>query len=160
MQTFLPLPSYIESARSLDTQRLNKQKVECFQIYNAAIGQRYRTNGEYVGPAKGWLRHPAVLMWKEYPYQLLLYSLAVCKACREFNIADKSGIEDFFFSRLSRHEDITPYWITDKTLLDKVTYSHRANLIRKDSTFYAPKFPDINPINALSILYFWPGVKV
>lgn len=159
MNTFLPLPSYIESARSLDSKRLNKQKVECFQIYNAAIGQRYRTDGEYIGPAKGWVNHPAVVMWKRYPLQLVIYSLAVCQACRERNIADNSGIEKFFLSRMNRHPDIVPHWIADAEMLSKVNFTHRANLVRKDAPFYGPKFPDVNPINALAVNYFWPEIS-
>ena len=156
MQTFIPYPSYIQSANVLDNRRLNKQRVECFQIYNAIIGQRYRTNGEYVGPAKGWLNHPAVVMCKKYPYQFLMYSLAVCKACRERGIADKSGIEAFFWDRLKRHEDITPHWITDAETLQKLTFTHRCNLVRKDMKHYGPLFPDVNIINALTVDYHWP----
>ncbi|MFN7881952.1 MAG: pyrimidine dimer DNA glycosylase/endonuclease V, partial [bacterium] len=32
MQTFLPSPSFAESARILDNKRLGKQRVECKQI--------------------------------------------------------------------------------------------------------------------------------
>lgn len=156
MNTFLPLPSYIQSARSLDDKRLNKQKVECLQIYNAISLTRFRTDGTIMGPAKGWINHPAVKMWKKYPHQFLVYSLAVCKACRDRGIRDVAGMEDFFFSRLSKHVDIIPHWIADEKLLEKVNFSHRCNLVRKDMTFYREKFPDVNVIDALFYEFFWP----
>lgn len=156
MQSFMPFRSHVESASVLDSLRLNKQRVECFQIYNAIIGHRYRTNGEYVGPAKGWTHHPAVLMWKKYPHQFLIYSLAICAECNQRGIADNSGIEQFFWSRLSRHEDIVPHWMLDEKVLEKINFTHRCNLVRKDMPFYRPKFPDVNVVNALMTDYFWP----
>ena len=35
MQTFLPFPDFVASARSLDRLRLGKQRVETLQILNA-----------------------------------------------------------------------------------------------------------------------------
>lgn len=49
MQTFLPFPSFIESARVLDNKRLCKQRVECLQILKALHD-----------PSYGWQNHPAV----------------------------------------------------------------------------------------------------
>lgn len=34
MQTFLPYPNFVESAKCLDDKRLGKQRVECLQILN------------------------------------------------------------------------------------------------------------------------------
>lgn len=50
MQTFLPYPSFAESARVLDRQRLGKQRVEVLQLLRALTGQ-----------TKGWANHPAAL---------------------------------------------------------------------------------------------------
>ena len=35
MQTFLPYPNFVASARALDTKRLGKQRVDTRQIQNA-----------------------------------------------------------------------------------------------------------------------------
>jgi hypothetical protein len=37
MQTFLPLPDFIESAKVLDYKRLGKQRVEAWQILKAIL---------------------------------------------------------------------------------------------------------------------------
>lgn len=156
MQTFLPYPSYKESAQALDDRRLNKQKVECFQIYNALSLVRFRTDGTIIGPAKGWINHPAVKMWRGYEKQFIVYALSICSECNHRRIRDVAGIEDFFWSRIHRHDDKIPHWIADEKLLEKVTFSHRCNLVRKDMKFYGPRFPDVNIVNALTHEYFWP----
>ena len=53
MQTFLPFPDYIQSARALDYKRLGKQRVEALQILNTLTGR-----------SEGWSQHPAVKMWR------------------------------------------------------------------------------------------------
>lgn len=67
MQTFLPYPSFAESARCLDYRRLGKQRVEAYQIYRALTGQS-------VGRG-GWANHPATLMWKGYEECLNQYKV-------------------------------------------------------------------------------------
>lgn len=56
MQTFLPYPSFRESAKCLDNKRLGKQRVECIQIIKAINNPKY-----------GWQNHPAVKMWRGTP---------------------------------------------------------------------------------------------
>ncbi len=57
MQTFLPSANPVTSARLLDSKRLNKQILECYQILNVLSGK---------SKGGGWRNHPAVLMWKRY----------------------------------------------------------------------------------------------
>lgn len=47
MQTFLPYPSFVESAKCLDRQRLGKQRVEVLQLLKALLV-----------PGSGWGNHP------------------------------------------------------------------------------------------------------
>ena len=68
MQTFLPYPDFKQSAACLDYRRLGKQRVEGVQILKAILGEK-SLNGK---PYKGWLNHPATLMWKPYPDALKL----------------------------------------------------------------------------------------
>lgn len=49
MQTFLPVPDFLETAKILDNKRLNKQIVEAYQIFSGRV------------PTKN---HPACLMWE------------------------------------------------------------------------------------------------
>jgi hypothetical protein len=156
MQTFLAYPSYKESAQVLDSLRLNKQKIEAFQIYNAASFTRFRTDGTIIGPAKGFTAHSAVRMWRPFLHQFCVYALAICKECNERGIKDNAGVEEFFWSRLNKHQDIYPSWYKSEKILDALCFSHRCNLVRKDMKHYSPKFPDVNIINAFTVPYLWP----
>jgi len=69
MQTFLPHEDFSISASILDDKRLGKQRVEALQIYNVLVGNLTKKGKPY----KGWLRHPAVLMWDGHVEALLLY---------------------------------------------------------------------------------------
>jgi hypothetical protein len=62
MQTFLPYPDFMKSAECLDSQRLGKQRVEAFQIWQTLTDQ-----------SDGWKNHPAIKMWKGYEDALLRY---------------------------------------------------------------------------------------
>lgn len=66
MQTFLPVASFRDSAKSLDYKRLGKQRSEVKQIYNAIVLQT------------GWHHHPAVKMWENNVDALLHYGMACC----------------------------------------------------------------------------------
>ena len=64
MQTFLPYKSFKESFKTLDYQRLGKQRVEAFQVLNVLLGRT--TTG-------GWRNHPITKMWKGYENALKEY---------------------------------------------------------------------------------------
>lgn len=70
MQTFLPFESFPKSASHLDNSRLNKQLVECWQIFNAI-----RKNWRHEKAAR--VNHPAVLQWVQSPGCYLLYCKAI-----------------------------------------------------------------------------------
>jgi hypothetical protein len=70
MNTFLPYADFVQSVRSLDKSRLNKQRSECTQIF-AALDN----------PKGAYGHHPAVLMWTAYQYALAHYALMVCDEC-------------------------------------------------------------------------------
>ena len=53
MQTFLPHRNFQKTAKSLDRQRLGKQRVETWQILQAITNLSYE-----------WQNHPAVKMWR------------------------------------------------------------------------------------------------
>ena len=68
MQTFLPYPNLSKSLKTLDRQRLGKQRVEAFQILNILLERTDR---------KGWKNHPAVKMWSGYENALKLYLILI-----------------------------------------------------------------------------------
>ena len=64
MQTFLPYASFEKTFKCLDWRRLNKQRLEAKQIFNVITGRTDK---------KGWIHHPAVVMWRQHPHFLALY---------------------------------------------------------------------------------------
>ncbi|MEP6461939.1 MAG: MSMEG_6728 family protein [Frankiaceae bacterium] len=77
MQTFLPFPSLLASAVTLDDRRLGKQRVEAFQILRALVFPTY-----------GWKNHPAVAMWRGFTPALVGYGLTICREWERRGYAD------------------------------------------------------------------------
>ena len=135
MQTFLPYPDMIESARVLDRQRLGKQRVEAKQILTA-LG---KTSG-------GWVNHPAVKMWRGYEPTLALYGWSTCHVWRARGYKD--SLMDWFYDLSTGGMDLRPSWWGDPDF----HRSHQSNLIRKDPVHYAPLFPGVPD----DLPYIWP----
>lgn len=147
MQTFLPDPSFCNSATYLDSKRLNKQKVEASQILDMLI-----TYDKFNVAWQQWANHPAVLMWRGYTASLAHYGLVICRECNNRNIADNAELEKKFTTVLNTLcpdtlcPDVPP-WIGD----ERFHLSHQSNLIRKDS-FYSIFWSNV-PNN---LPYYWP----
>lgn len=137
MQTFLPFPDYVQSAQSLDNQRLWKQCVECKQIYKALTMPDY-----------GWKNHPAVKMWKGYEWELLIYALTCCLECTKRGIRASKLFDEFYSLLLNHKTSGKPKWLGNA----EFHRSHQSNLIRKDAAYYAHQFPGV-PNN---LEYVWP----
>jgi hypothetical protein len=148
MQTFLPYADFAASAAALDDRRLGKQRVEALQIIRALTRETY-----------GWKHHPAVLMWSGYEPALASYGLAICvewvargkaDTCAATMAADLSaaGLPAPRPQSALRPDADLPAWLGD----ERLHRSHRASLVRKDPSFYAPRFPDADP----DLPYFWP----
>jgi hypothetical protein len=136
MQTFLPYADFAKSAACLDNRRLGKQRVECLQILNALTGQ-----------SKGWINHPAVLMWKSYEVSLYEYLI---KIVREWKAR---GFKDTCFDKASNlYINVTNY--ANPPWLDNEAFhaSHRSNLLRKDHEWYG-KYGWAEPND---LPYIWP----
>lgn len=138
MQTFVPLGSdFIGNAKVLDRARLGKQRVEGLQIIYALSDSSY-----------GWQQHPAVKMWRGYRAGLALY---VAEMCHEWI---ERGYSDTVLNKLQPYlsQDSfvpIPMWLDD----ERVTLSHRSNLLRKDYNYYSKYWP--NDPNDLP--YYWPS---
>lgn len=130
MQTFLPYPDFVASARCLDYRRLGKQRVEAYQILRALLGE-----------SKGWINHPATKMWDGYEAALAGYMNAMI---------------DEWIARGYRNTMawrgtcglILPPWFGK----EEFHASHRSNLLRKDPVHYG-QFGWTEPPD---LPYVWP----
>lgn len=137
MQTFLPVEDFKQSAMLLDYRRLGKQRVEAMQIYNALCNIPTKSGRSY----RGWINHPAVLMWKGYEEALVLYRNAMIE---EWILRGYNNTMEMY----SVGDNVEmPYWLGD----DRIHSSHRSNLLKKDFDFYS-KYGWKEPLN---IEYFW-----
>jgi hypothetical protein len=148
MQTFLPYPSFGQSAKSLDYKRLGKQRVESKQIL-IALGC---TVGEHEGnPTSQWRNHPAVKMWRGHEFYLVDYSLAICAewANRGYRDTLYSQFHQLWVNLACLRELWTPpSWLGEASL----HASHRSNLLRKLPDHYS-KFGWTEPDD---LEYVWP----
>lgn len=120
MQTFLPYPSFRESAMCLDYRRLGKQRVEAWQIYQTLTGQ-----------SMGWINHPATRMWRDYENSLLAYGHTMCEEWIRRNYQDNMLMK--FRDIWDTENTIKPSWIGDLNF----HLSHQSNLLRKDPIHYS-----------------------
>lgn len=132
MQTFLPHPSFVQSAKILDYRRLGKQRVEAFQILKALL----------VGGA--WSKHPAVLMWKNYDESLMVYHDCMI---REWVGRGYRNTMPLFYPKGDHFPDCPP-WLGNEAF----HASHRSNLLRKNKEYYS-QFNWSEPDN---LEYIWP----
>ncbi|MEV0674955.1 MSMEG_6728 family protein [Actinosynnema sp. NPDC050436] len=150
MQTFLPSPDFVATARVLDHRRLGKQRVEAIQVLRGLLV-----------PGYGWRHHPAVAMWAGYEEALVRYGLDVCAAWCAIGHADTCAttlradltaglgeVEVREQAELAAAGELPP-WLGD----DHVHRSHRSALVRKDPAHYGPLFPDVPP----DLAYVWPA---
>ena len=123
VQTFLPYPDFILSARCLDDARLNKQRSETKQILNVVAG---------INSGSGWRHHPAVKMWRGHPRSLALYGLAVCNEHRRRGKKDR--LRPWFRRMASQLRGSgLPTWVGD----ERFHAAHRASLLFKNLNWYS-----------------------
>lgn len=136
MNTFLPLPDFVASARALDYRRLGKQRVEAMQIVRAL---------QHGG---GWSRHPATLMWSGHVEALKRYHDAcVIEWVRR---GYRNTMSLMLPATLASHRLAMPPWFGDEAF----HASHRSNLLRKDPEWYG-QFGWTEPAD---LPYVWPKV--
>jgi hypothetical protein len=118
MQTFLPYENFKETAKVLDWKRLGKQRVEGMQIINAINNPKQ----------KGWVNHPATVMWKPYVEALKVYTNTMISEWvrRGYNNNMEYYTVDFI-------NIDWPHWLGK----EEFHSSHRANLLRKDYEYYS-----------------------
>ena len=140
MQTFLPVADFKQSAKMLDYKRLGKQRVEGMQLLNAM-------KPDY--PHKGWLRHPAKIMWEGHEDMLKKYVNTMIKEWISRGYNNTMQLYDYDPSAPM------PDWFGN----DKIHQSHRLNLLRKDFQYYSQHWPEeaIEFANSIEMYpYYWP----
>ena len=146
MQTFLPYASFRKSFECLDYRRLGKQRVEAFQLLVAngdpwALEVRARRTGKTDTP-KGWVNHPAAVMWRHYNACLRSY----------YNLCIEEWVKRGYNSTMEMAplpDTIEiPMWLGN----DAFHASHRSNLLRKDPEYYG-QFGWSEPHD---LEYVWP----
>lgn len=147
MQTFITSPNFKATAKMLDDKRLGKQRVEALQIENT-LEILNRGYDPITDGARGWVSHPAVLMWRGFERMLGAYKNAMI--CEWIERGFKNTMEFSPYNKLY----VMPRWYTNGELLHRVIDSHRANLVQKDPAFYSPKFTEQEVGNKKP--YYWP----
>lgn len=146
MQTFLPYPDPIKSAKCLDYRRLGKQRIECLQILNVLLGRSKPNKRGRIG----WANHPAVLMWKGHERALVDYAVQMCDEW--IGRGYKDTRRAILTSLIDMSQPIVyPMWMGDESF----HIAHRSNLIRKKPEFYQPLWPNVRG----DLPYVWPTAK-
>lgn len=130
MNVFLPYEKFRPSIESLDKKRAWKQCVEADQILNALEGK-----------SKGWVHHPATLMFKNNINSLKEYYNICLDHCVKFWGIKAKKLQPRTISGIVEH----PKWLG----YPKFHSLMRANLVRKNPEWY--KFEE-SPQEG----YFWP----
>jgi hypothetical protein len=145
VQTFLPYPDFAATAAALDPRRLGKQRAETLQVLRAMTV-----------PGYGWRHHPAAKMWAGYAEALICYGLEVCAAWRVAGRADTVAdtLAAGYGGPVRGQQDLAragelPPWLGWEPL----HRSHRSALLRKDPSYYRPRFGDELPDD---LPYVWP----
>lgn len=133
MQTFLPYKSFEKTAASLDSRRLNKQILESYQILNVLSNP---------SPTAGWRNHPAVKMWRGHEFKLFDYAMVMAVEADMRGIRTEKNLSNLW--NLRNANAISwgmqfPSWYSNKTMMKRVTTTHKANLFKKEPESY-PQF--------------------
>ncbi len=141
MQTFLPYKDFDKSAQALDSKRLNKQILECYQILKVLSNP---------DPRAGWRNHPAVKMWRGFEHLLLDYTMSMVKEANKRGIkTDKNmqNIVDLINTHAIDWGFTIPAWYEDDVKMKRLTTTHKANLYKKDPIYYFDFFSSLAKSN-------------
>lgn len=160
MQTFLPYPDFLKSAKVLDKKRCWKQVVEAKQIINILEKKQFLLDNENPDFAKqalktiSWGNHPAVKMWEGHIDSLQYYFNCFLDVCLIKHKIKTSYLpfDPSMDYLLGNDENENIWWMGNKNFHRAM----RARLIEKDREFYLPLFPEDEGFN--NGKYFWPDM--
>lgn len=149
MQTFLPYPDIRKSMDCLDYKRLGQQRREAYQLLRVLCKDNELAQKQVLcedfdwTKAKGWVNHPASLMWRGYEAGLAYYSDVSIQAWLA------RGYNNTMLLRCRVENPAMPPWLGDPDF----HASHRSNLLRKNPEHYGqfgwtegPDLPYIWPV--------------
>lgn len=131
VNTFVPFADIEACAKALDYRRLGKQRVEAYQLWRALRGL-----------TKGWVNHPATLMWKGHTCFLAMY----CNGMIDEWIA--RGYRNNM-QKLPHCKNPSPPWWWG---WNPMHMSHQASLARKKPGYY-----DFEVGDYANWGYVWPS---
>jgi hypothetical protein len=136
VNTFIPYPDFVKSAKALDYRRLGKQRVEAWQILRALMGI-----------SQGWRNHPATKMWRGHEKALCEYGIAICQEWIDRGYKD-TMLPQFVALHPTFPDTGLPFWFGDQL----IHQSHQSNLMRKDPNYYVFNVPIFLP-------YLWADTE-
>ncbi|GAB2622696.1 MSMEG_6728 family protein [Pseudactinotalea suaedae] len=150
MQTFLPYPSFEESAQALDDKRLGKQRVEAIQVIRGLVV-----------PGYGWRHHPAVKMWAGHLEALGRYGLTCCEVWLARGYADtcaatiaadvaSAGVTTIRSEAELVAAGALPWWLG----IEEFHRRHRSRLLANDPAHYGVLFTEPTDLE-----YWWPPAE-
>jgi hypothetical protein len=128
MQTFLPYRNFEASAKILDTVRLNKQLLECRQMFSAMAGQ-----------SKFGAHHPATKMWTGHQSLLWDYVLAVREELDRRGTPTQKNMDaafEFYHMLPTQRQKTYPEWYDEREQMLLIETTHRASLYNKNQDHY------------------------
>lgn len=149
MQTFLPFTSFTESAKALDSKRLNKQILEAYQILKVLTSE---------DPRAAWRNHPAAKMWEGHEHALHYYAQAMIREAASRGIKVDKNQYNIHVLKLQKEHlwgNSYPMWYVNPKEVNRVTESHRANLYKKDPEFYFEFRNDMAKPCCDKCQYYW-----
>jgi hypothetical protein len=141
MQTFLPYKDFTETAKALDSKRLNKQILECYQILNVLSND---------DPHAGWRNHPAVKMWRGSEKTLWGYAMTMLFEASSRGIktdTNEKNLRTAWRLGADNWGSELPAWYTDEVAMKRLTITHKANLYKKDPIYYFDFFSSVAKSN-------------
>jgi hypothetical protein len=141
MQTFLPYKDFTKTAKALDSKRLNKQILECYQILNVLSND---------DPRAGWRNHPAVKMWRGHEKALWGYAMAMLFEASSRGIktdTNEKNLRTAWRLNADNWGSGEPDWYTDEVAMKRLTTTHKANLYKKDPIYYFDFFSSVAKSN-------------
>ena len=127
MNSFVCESSFQDTTSALDMRRLGKQRIECWQMLMALLGQ-----------STAYANHPATRAWSGYEYSLASFAIA----CHDEWIS--RGYKDTTRDRVVQLRTLLsntgdPWWVTNDRYLNTI----RGVLIGKMPEYYGPLWPDV-----------------
>lgn len=127
VNTFVPFADIEACAKALDYRRLGKQRCEAWQLWRVLMGKGKKLpDGTEGPPIKGWVNHPATLMWKGY----------TCFLAKYLNAMIDEWVARGYRNTMQKVEHCSnprpPWWWG----WEPIHKSHQASLNRKNPEYY------------------------